>query len=334
MLIPEERPYLKGLNSYYVVIDRFVEHLQGEIGSGCLYCQSAKEEVLIYFDEHDVIRSVIQKNGQPASIINTMEPVVESLGRTNFVITVFALDPNAIFFWGQIPPFKWAQKTLTSEEIRLPDLLYRLNAKKFYGFVRVEITDQKEGAILFLHRGSRIGGSYSWGRGGLDPSDASYNQLLKLVQEAPARFFVGHFKPEVSSVPSPQQEIKNITEITVPGTDVQFEDLDHALELFLDHYVQVVRKKSKSDPTVLLKQEFMDKLDTYPFLDPFKDIFDYEDGRVHCSNEVSRDTIAEGVVDCAWNVIKAHKLEKKFRAALSGCESKDILAACNIRVAR
>jgi hypothetical protein len=43
MLIPEEQPYLKGLNSYYIAIDRFVEHLQGEIGSGCLYCQSVKE---------------------------------------------------------------------------------------------------------------------------------------------------------------------------------------------------------------------------------------------------------------------------------------------------
>jgi len=330
MLIPEEQPYLKGLNSYYIVIDRFVEHLQGEIGSGCLYCQSVKEEVLVYFDEHDVIRGVIQKNGEPAYTTQNMEPVIKSLATTNFLITVYALDPNAIFFWGQIPPFKRAQKVLTSKEIRLPDLLFRLNAKKFYGFVRVKIVGQKERAILFLHKGSRIGGSYSWGRGGLDPSDATYNQLLKYVQEAPAKFFIGHFQAEAHAA---DPRLKN-QDITVPGTDVKIADLDRALELFLDHFVRVVRKKSKSEPIVLLKQEFMDQLQTYPFLDPFKDIFDYVDGRVHCSNEISRDTIAEGVVDCAWNVIKAHKLEKKFRAALSGCESKDVLAACNISVAR
>jgi len=330
MLIPEEQPYLKGLNSYYIVIDRFVEHLQGEIGSGCLYCQSVKEEVLVYFDEHDVIRGVIQKNGEPAYTTQNMEPVIKSLATTNFLITVYGLDPNAIFFWGQIPPFKRAQKVLTSKEIRLPDLLFRLNAKKFYGFVRVKIVGQKERAILFLHKGSRIGGSYSWGRGGLDPSDATYNQLLKYVQEAPAKFFIGHFQAEAHAA---DPRLKN-QDITVPGTDVKIADLDRALELFLDHFVRVVRKKSKSEPIVLLKQEFMDQLQTYPFLDPFKDIFDYVDGRVHCSNEISRDTIAEGVVDCAWNVIKAHKLEKKFRAALSGCESKDVLAACNISVAR
>jgi len=330
MLIPEEQPYLQGLNSYYIAIDRFVEHLQGEIGSGCLYCQSAKEEVLVYFDEHDIIRGVIQKNGEPAYTTRNMEPVLKSLGRTNFTIAVFALDPNAIFFWGQIPPFKRAQKILTSKEIRLPDLVYRLNAKKFYGFVQVKIIGLEERAILFLHKGSRIGGSYSWGKGGLDPSDNAYNQLLKLVQKEPAQFLIGHFQAEAHAT-DPRLEKQSIT---VPGTDVKIADLDRALELFLDHFVQVIRKKSKSEPMVLLKQEFMDKLDIYPFLDPFKDIFDYVDGRVHCSNEISRDTIAEGVVDCAWNVIKAHKLEKKFRAALSGCESKDILAACNIRVAR
>ncbi len=330
MLIPEEQPYLKGLNSYYIAIDRFVEHLQGEIGSGCLYCQSVKEEVLVYFDEHDVIRGVIQKTGEPAYTTHNMEPVLKSLARTNFLITVFALDPNAIFFWGQIPPFKRAQKTLTSKDIRLPDLIYRLNAKNFYGFVRVKIVGQKERAILFLHKGSRIGGSYSWGRGGLDPSDTSYNQLLKLVQEAPAQFFVGHFMAEAHA-PDPRQQAR---QVTVPGTDVKIADLDRALELFLEHFVKVVRKKSKSEPMVLLKQEFINKLDTYPFLDPFKDIFDYVDGRVHCSDEISRDTIADGVVDCAWNVIRENRLEKKFRAALSGCESKDILAACNITVAR
>jgi len=330
MLIPEEQPYLRGLNSYYIAIDRFVEHLQGEIGSGCLYCQSAEEEVLVYFDEQEIIRGVIQKNGEPAYTTTNIEPVIKSLARTNFLITVFALNPNAIFFWGQIPPFKRAKKILTSKDIRLPDLMYRLNAKNFYGFVRVQIVGQRERAILFLHKGSRIGGSYSWGRGGLDPSDAMYNQLLKYVQEAPAKFFIGHFLAEAHAV-DPRQKERNIT---VPGTDVKIADLDRALELFLGHFVRVIRKKSKSEPIVLLKQEFIDQLNKYPFLDPFKDIFDYVDGRVHCSDEISRDTIAEGVVDCVWNVIKAHKLEKNFLAALIGCESKDILAACNIPVIR
>ncbi len=38
MLIPRERPYLEGLNSYYLQLEKFIEHLQGEIGSGGVHC--------------------------------------------------------------------------------------------------------------------------------------------------------------------------------------------------------------------------------------------------------------------------------------------------------
>ena len=327
MLIPEEKPYLTGLNSYYLIIDRFVEHLQGEIGSGCLYCQSPGQEVLVYFDEHEVIRGVIQRSGEQAVSTWEMETVLQTLTTGNFSVTVYFLDPNAIFFWGQIPPFKRAQKELQSVDIRLPDLLFRLNAKKIFGFVRVKLIGRKERALLFLHKGKRLGGSYSWGKGGLDSSDESYNKLLNLLQSTPGQFTIGHFQKEQLRDPRAAAPPSN-----VPGTDVKISDLDRALEEFLHHFTVLVRKKTKSEPMVLLKQEFINNLELYPFLDPFKDIFDYVDGKVHCSNEVGRDKIAAGVVDCAWNVIQANRLEKKFTAAINRCESMDVFDACNISV--
>ncbi len=330
MLIPEEQPYLTGLNSYYLSIDRFVEHLQGEVGSGCLYCQSATQEVLVYFDEHDIIRGVIQRNGEQAHTTREMDPVLQSLATSNFLVTVYSLEPNAIFFWGQIPPFKRAQKELQSVDIRLPDLLFRLNAKKIFGFVRVKLIGRKERALLFLHKGKRLGGSYSWGTGGLDPSDTSYNKLLKLLQSTPALFSVGHFQKEQQlrdprTVPPPTN---------IPGTNIPLVELDRALEEFLHHFTLLVRKKTKSEPIVLLKQEFINNLETLPFLDPFKDIFDYVDGRIHCSNEVSRDKITAGVVACAWNVIHTNKLEGKFGTVINRSEFTKVFDACNIQVRR
>ena len=329
MLLPEEQPYLSGLNSYYLSIRRFIEHLQGEIGSGCLYCQSADEEVLVYFDEHEIIRGVIQRNGEQAYSTREMAPVLQSLATSNFLVTVYTLEANAIFFWAQIPPFKRAQKELQSVDISLPDLLFRLNAKKIFGFVRVELIGRKERALLFLHRGKRLGGSYSWGQGGLDTSDDNYNKLLDLLQSTSARFGIGHFEKEQQQDPQSVSQPGNI-----PGTDIKITELDRALEEFLQHFNQLVSKKTKSDPMVMLKQEFINNLEIYPFLDPFKDIFNYVDGKVYCSNDIERDKIAGGVVDCAWNVIQANRLEKKFTAAINSCESRDVFDACNIPVQR
>ncbi len=329
MLIPQEQPYLQGLNSYYLLIDKFVEHLQGEIGSGCLYFKSSTQEILIYFDEQEILRGVVQNNTEHARLSPSLEPVLDELKQKNFRVTVFQLDPSAIFFWGQMPQFKRAKAELKSTDIQLPDLIFRLNRKKFSGFVHVRLTEKKEGALLFFNNGRRVGGSYSWGSGGLDPSDVTYNYLLKNLQKSPAIFSLGHFLAEDKSAASQGTVAQQAS-----GDQVYFSNLDTALEEFLDHFTRLVQKKTKSDPIVLLKQQFVDKMDDYPFLDPFKAMFDYADGKVSFSKGAPQEKIAAAVVDCAWEVVEDKKLQKKFRAVLKKWDYKTALEERNIVVLR
>lgn len=329
MLIPQERPYLQGLNSYYLLIDKFVEHLQGEIGSGCMYFRSSTQEILIYFDEQEILRGVVQNNTEHARLSPSLEPVLEALKQKNFRVTVYQLDPNAIFFWGQMPQFKRAKAELKSTDIQLPDLIFRLNRKKFSGFVHVRLPEKKEGALLFFNKGERVGGSYSWGNGGLDPSDVTYNYLLRSLQATPAIFAIGHFLAEEKTTAN--QSTIDHRSAEVP---VYFSNLDTALEEFLAHFIRLIHKKTKSDPIVLLKQQFIYKMDEYPFLDPFKAMFDYDDGKVSFSKEAPQEKIAAAVVDCAWAVIQENRLEKKFRAVLKKWDYKTALEERDIIVQR
>ena len=331
MLIPQEQPYLQGLNSYYLQLDKFLEHLQGEIGPGCLYFRSSTQEILIYFDEQEILRGVVQNNTERAQVSPTLEPVLEALGRKNFQVFVYKLDPHAIFFWGQMPQFQRAKTELNSSVIQLPDLIYRLKQKKFSGFVHVRFTEKKEGALLFFHNGERVGGSYALGRGGLDPSDETYNNLLKQLQTTPAVFAIGHFLADKKNETG---EEKIEAPDNSSDTPVFFSNLETALEEFLDHFTRLVHKKKKSDPVVLLKQEFVDKIDEYPFLDPFKAMFDYADGEVSFSDEAPREKIAAAIVDCAWNIIIENKLEKKFRSVIKKWVYKTALEERGIVVER
>ncbi len=324
MLIPLERPYLEGLNSYYLQIDKFVEHLQGEIGSGCLYFSSSSQEILIYFDEQEILRAVVQDNGAHAQVSPTLKPVLEALNFKNFRVAVYRLDPSAIFFWGQMPQFQRAKKELTSADIQLPDLIFRLKQKNFSGFVHVRFAGKKGGALLFFHNGQRVGGSYSWGIGGLDSSDRAYNDLLKELQKNRASFAIGHFLPEKQEESSPQ----------FSDGPMFFSNLDTALEELLGHFTALLRKKTKSDPIILLKQQFVENMDEYPFLDPFKAMFDYADGRVSFSDNAPREKIAAAIVECTWNVVIEHRLEKKFRAVLKKWDYKSALEERGITVER
>ncbi len=335
MLIPREKPYLSGLNSYYLHIDKFIEHLQGEIGSGCLYCKAIDQEVLVYFDEHEIVRGVTQKSGERAQVSQSLEPVMESLTNKNFQVTIYYLDASSIFYWGQMPPFKRAQARLKSTDIPLPDLIFRLSQKKFSGFIDVDLEGRDDCAILFFHNGERRGGSYYWGRGGLSSSDDDYNSLLGLMQNNEAIYDVGHFKtdqvvaPQAESQTEPEQSAKEEEESEF------FSNLNGAIDEFIELYINIVSKKIKTDPVIELKLKFIDNLSEYPILDPYNDIFEIDNnGKMQFTDNAPREEISAALIHCAWKVIEDVKMVKKFKQTINKWPYRAALEERGIKVIR
>ncbi len=348
MLLPKEKPFLSDLNSYYLQIDKFIEHLQGEIGSGCIYCKSADQELLVYFDESEIVRGVTQNDGEHARVSQSIDPVLGILLEKSFLVTVYYLDASSIFFWGQMPAFKRAKSTLSSSKITLPDLIFRLSQKLFSGFIDIEIEDRGDCAILFFYEGQRRGGSYSWGEGGLSPADDDYNRLLGILQTNTATYKIGHFTTDLTAAPEQtvavasdtpadnEQEDKQVDE---PANETEsteyFSDLNSAINEFMGFFVQVVGKKIKTDPLIELKLKFIDYIGEYPILDPYNNYYDLaDDGAVTFADQAPENDIASGLVDCSWMVVEDYKLQKRFRALLKKWSYKTALLERGINVER
>ncbi|MCL2340682.1 MAG: hypothetical protein FWC49_03140 [Proteobacteria bacterium] len=196
MLLPREKPYLDGLNSYYLHLERFIEHMQGEVGSGGVHCLSPGLEMMIYFNEQEIISNLLQSKGQPAAFVPSLEIARAAFYSATYAVNVFQLDPHAIFFWAQMQSFQRAKASLKSTEIPLPDLIFRLRQKHFSGFIDVQLVKKNDGGILFFNDGNRIGGSYSWGKGGMSMSDEHYHTLLSRIQLHEGTFTFGTFLKE------------------------------------------------------------------------------------------------------------------------------------------
>jgi len=196
MLIPQEKPHLEGLNSYYLQLDKFIEHLQGDIGTGAVYCASSSLEMLIFFGEEGVLSSTIKEKGGNVTVVRSFEIIRSHFYSGSFTVKVFYLDQNAIYYWAQMPAFQRAKARLRSTEIPLPDLIFRLRMKQFSGFIEVQLSKKAEGGVLFFHEGDRIGGSYTWGKGGMSTSNEDYNTLLSRVQSGEGIFTFGSFVKE------------------------------------------------------------------------------------------------------------------------------------------
>jgi hypothetical protein len=196
MLIPREKPYLEGLNSFYLHLEKFIEHMQGEIGSGGMHCLSSNLEMMVYFNEYEVISNLLQEKGKTASFIPSHEIARSFFYNSSCAVKVYQLDAHAIFFWAQMPPFQRAKASLQSTEIPLPDLIFRLRQKQFSGFIDVQLVKKNDGGTLFFNEGDRVGGSYSWSKGGMSNSDEDYNSLLSRVQLNEGIFSFGSFLKE------------------------------------------------------------------------------------------------------------------------------------------
>jgi hypothetical protein len=149
--------------------------------------------MMIYFSEHEVISNLVQEKGAAASFFPAYEIARNAFYSSNFTVKDYQLDANAIFFWAQLPSFQRAKASLKSTEIPLPDLIFRLRQKQFSGFIDVQLVKKNDGGTLFFNEGDRVGGSYSWGRGGMSTSDEDYNSLLSRVQLNEGVFTFGSF---------------------------------------------------------------------------------------------------------------------------------------------
>ncbi len=328
MLIPQEKPYLTGLNSYFLYFEKLIEHLQGDIGSGCLYCKAPDQEILVYFYEQELVRAVLHKHDEPAHISQDLGAVLRILSTKNFQITVYYLDPAAIFYWAEMPSFQRNKTRVNLSVITLPELANRLLKRKFSGFVDITMGKQHGSAILFFHKGKRCGGSYSWGKGGLSPSENDYEHLCRSVRHASkGSLALGRFINESVSRAEQDSEI-SYDELE---DDHFLSELAIAINEFLGVYSRIIRKKNETNPTILLKQQFLDNIDEFPILDPFKNLFLMTtDGTFEFAGNANRKEMAAGIVACTWRVIQKNKLETKFRAVINKLDYKATLEECGI----
>lgn len=327
MLIPQERPHLQGLNSYYLIIDRFIEHLQGEVGSGCLHLTSSFLEIIVYFDERGILRGVVQEVGKKAKVCSVIEPLLKFLKENVFAVSVYKLAPHSIFFWSQLPSFERSKSEFNSIDTALPVFVKKLLEKNFSGFLNVDFIEKDRGALLFFNKGKMTGGSYPWGSGGLDPSDEEYRKLCEILKNHPAKFKLGQFLDKT------RFEILEKDGAGEQGEDFLFE-LEDSLKNFLIIFVETIRKNKSENPELILKQKFLDNVNRYPFLDPFQAEFDYSQGEMNFNGEVLEEDIARAVIDCAWDVVEDCRQDKEFHSALEKWHYKATMEENGFSVSR
>jgi len=106
IIIPKGEPVVENLNSFYLDINKMLEHFQGVLGSGCVHFRSSSDEGLIYFDKDDLLNGVLKNPGGETIGDAAIKHIIKASAFQNFTIDIFKIEPDKVYFWANIPNAK------------------------------------------------------------------------------------------------------------------------------------------------------------------------------------------------------------------------------------
>jgi len=307
IIIPKEEPFLENLNTYYVDISKLIEHCQGELGTGAIYLSGNMIQAIIFFDKDAIINGILRIKDEETFGKEVIKNIIDLAGNTNLNLTIYHIDPGRLYFFSHLSDSEILYKDLSSEFTDLEGLMRKMAAERLTGFIEVSIGRGEEEAYLLFDRGIMIGGSFSWAGNNLNRSTENLNELLLKCREKGAYFNVARLKIMETKV------VKADTKV-IPEAD-----LIAKTEELLNMSQKLFNKElgKKLDFSVLLKRKFVEKSETYPYLDPFAGEFVYKDNKVSYEGDARPQVVFNAIYDCLKEIYEETGLSRIFHVEIT-----------------
>ncbi len=327
IVIPREQPVIEGLNSYYLNIEKLVEHYQGEVGTGGIYFKSPFAEAAVFFDEDNLINSCYYDKKETLKGEAALDRIIESASVNNFFVSIYHIIPERVYFWANLSNAEALYKDLTSDFTDLEALVVKMETEKLTGYIEVDLHPNAEGGFLFFYNGEVIGGSSGRSGGVLDRSKEYRDDLIERSRKASGRFQVRKIALEKISTISTSISASALASAEKPAPPPKPEPMQPAkdssraldmLQALLSLTERVIHsnRKVKTDFETLLRQKFLEKAGRYAFLDPFAGEFQFRNGRLRFSGRATQQQLVIAVMECVREIVTSLGMTDGFNKYL------------------
>ncbi|MCJ7774266.1 MAG: hypothetical protein MUP22_14180 [Desulfobacterales bacterium] len=289
LVIPKEQPVIENINSYYIDIIKLFEHYQGEIGSGVICLVSSMAEGAIFFDKDELLNGIIQDKIEVVKGQEAIKRIMEKAVEYSFNVSVYKILSDNVYFWSSIPDAKKIYKDLSTDFTDLEGLISKMNSEKLTGHIDISIKNGEEEALIFFNNGEIVGGSTSWSAGDAGFTKETREMLIQKTKEKGGVFNVSEF--QLTNGVENNQPVKSVPKKTSTVKSALEELLRTLEEINFSMKIRKIEFKNQ------LKKKFIEKADTYSFLDPFAAEFEYANGRITFTGSASDKELAKGVIE-------------------------------------
>jgi len=340
-VIPDEKPILKGLQSYYLHLPKFIEHHRNEVAACAIHLKSAASEGVLYLDSGECVGAFCRSGSTTLQDEPAVASLLDAAGRQNFQISVYEIDPALVHLWANSVNARLLHRDLTSDITDLDRLIAKMAKERLTGFIEAATHDGAISGILFFHAGDIVHGALS-SSGTPQSIEAVRGRLNEAIKAKGGTF-------QVSTIPDREErrsiEVNGFSgapgekraAANPPRQGAKSErSLIPALEELLRLAESLCREQRKSaDFGALWRKAALHAADRYGFLDPFAKEFHYAEGKIRLEVPVEDRLLASGVLECVQAIIGSLGLTGRFKekAAAWFAEHAALLDALGIREA-
>jgi hypothetical protein len=304
VIIPREKPVVENLNSYYLDVNKLLEHYQGAVGSGGIYFKSHAAEGVIFFDQDDLLNAIYREKNAELTGVDAADQLINAGGQYNFSVHVYQIPGDEVYFWSSIPAAEQIYKDLSTEFTDLEGLIRKMSSEKLTGYIDVAIGNGRESGLIFIINGRIMGGAFTWDNAEPGPTRRNQELLVKKTKEHGGSFNVCRIP---LSKMNADRQMRGASVKPSKKTLTMMEELFKILEETV-----LTKKKMKADFNKILKMKFVDNAEQYPFLDPFAAEFEYTDQRIKFSGTATDQELVDGVTRSLAQLAQELGLARQF----------------------
>jgi hypothetical protein len=311
IVFPTEQPVIENLNSYYLDLQKLLEHFQGQLDSGIISFTSASAEGAIFFEDGGLLDGVYENREEKLLGKEAVASLIQTTRTGNYTIAVFKIQADEVYFWASLLRAKRVYEGLSAEFTDLEGLIRKMASEKLSGYIEISLKGSPEESLILFRNGQILGGAYSGEKRGLDRSKENRDAIIQSAKDMGGVF-------HVSKILAPKPEAVKET-LKVPREKLlkAMGELLAELEKHMHH-----KKSAKNDFGILLRKQCVELAETYPFLDPFAGDFAYSDQEIRFKGDESEEQVAEGLLIALKKMAEENGLQTEFRACLNEWHKK------------
>ncbi|MFZ1202459.1 MAG: hypothetical protein WAO07_20015, partial [Desulfobacterales bacterium] len=255
LVVPKEKPVLTNLNTYYLKIDKLIEHCQGEMGAGGICFKSAHAQGVLYFDPDDIVNGYFSEKSGELRGESAVERLVQADATYNFSVDIYRVPHEEVYFWAGTTAAEKIYKDLSTEFTDLKGLIKKMSAEKLSGYIDILVDNGQESGLIFFGGGEMVGGSFSWGPVAGDAVRAASGLLIEKTKKAGGVFNVCRI-PTTAAQPSVQRAEK-----PAGRPQVVLRMLEEFLGIF--ETLHNTQKDHKTDFNSLIRKKFVENAERF-----------------------------------------------------------------------